>query len=555
MLKSLHIKNYLLIPEVKVEFDRGLTVITGETGAGKSLVVDSLKFAFGARTIPGIVREGCEKAQITVTFEANNARTIELLQSNNLYTGSACIIHREIFNAKPTRVYVNGNPASLQILRDLGSTLVDIHGQHEHHTLLKAATQRRILDGFAGNAEDIDQLAFRSKQIHRAESDRLEAKQRKTTYEQHLEILRDQFEFFVQLAPDKGEFSDLKKKLLQLSHAEELSSTLGEVSLGLFYSDESTVSGTLGEFNKQLHRLSDFDSSIQSHTEMLEEAKFRVDDVARELRSLADRIEHNPGDMADIEQRMSELQRLARVHDVDADELPSAMDALQLKIETYENELATIANLDSNIEDYKGEYHKIASRISDRRKSAATQFEQLITNHMQNLGMEGGVFEIELAEIDPEKHENFGYENTRFLVSTNPGQTIGALSDVASGGELSRLSLALQVTSLDAAKVPTIVFDEVDVGIGGRVAERVGKLLQVLGQSVQIICITHLPQVAAQGDQQMNVSKITENTSIVEVNVLDGNQRVNEIARMLGGAKITDRTIEHAKEMLAQGIN
>ena len=555
MLKSLHIKNYLLIPEAKVEFDRGLTVVTGETGAGKSLVVDSLKFAFGARTIPGIVREGCEKAEITVTFEAHNPRTVELLQANNLYTGSTCIIRREIFIAKPTRVYVNGSSASLQTIRDLGSTLVDIHGQHEHHTLLKIATQRRILDGFAGNSEDLNQLVISSKKIHRAESDRSEAEQRKTTYEQHLEILRDQYGLFDQLAPVKGEFTDLKKKLLLLSHAEELSSTLGEVSLGLFYSDESTVSGTLGEFTKQLHRLSDFDSSIQSHTELLEEAKFRVDDVARELRSLADRVEHNPGDMADIEQRMSELQRLARVHDVDPDELPSAKDALQNKIETHENELAKIANLDSNIEEYKEEYHKIASRISDRRKSATSQFEQLITDHMQNLGMEGGIFKIELADIDPEQHESFGYENTRFMVSTNPGQAIGALSDVASGGELSRLSLALQVTSLDAAKVPTIVFDEVDVGIGGRVAERVGKLLQALGQSVQIICITHLPQVAAQGDQQMNVSKITENTSIVEVNVLDGNQRVNEIARMLGGAKITDRTIEHAKEMLAQGVN
>ncbi len=315
------------------------------------------------------------------------------------------------------------------------------------------------------------------------------------------------------------------------------------------------MSGTLSEYTRQLLRLSEFDSTIQSHIELLEEAKFRVDDVARELRTLADRIEHNPGDIEEIEQRMAALQRLARVHDVDADELPSAMEALQFKIETYENRLEKIAHLDSNIEEYKREYHRIASRISDRRKSKTVQFEQLITSHMQNLGMEGGVFEIELAETDPEQFESFGYENTRFLVSTNPGQAIGALSDVASGGELSRLSLALQVTSLDVAKVPTIVFDEVDVGIGGRVAERVGKLLQALGQSVQIICITHLPQVAAQGHQQMNVSKITAGTSSVEVNLLDRDQRINEIARMLGGAKITDRTVEHAKEMLANGIN
>lgn len=555
MLKSLHIKNYLLIPEVEIEFDQGLTVITGETGAGKSLVVDSLKLAFGARTNPGMVRESCEKAEITVNFETSNARTVEFLQSNDLYTGSTCTIHREIFKVKPTRVYVNGNSASLQTLRDLGATLADIHGQHEHHMLLKTTTQRSILDGFAGNSSDLIGLADSSKQIHKAESDRSEAEQLKADYEQHLEFLRDQYVIFNQLTPGKDEFSALKEKLLQLSHSEELSSTLGEISLGLFYSDESTVSGTLGEFTRQLHRLSEFDSSIQSHNDLLEEAKFRIDDVARELRSLADRIEHNPGDIEDIEQRMAALQRLARVHDVDADELPSAMDVLRSKIENYESRLEKIAKLDSNIEEYKREYHRIASRISDRRKLTKVQFEQLITGHMQNLGMEGGVFEIELSESDPEQYESFGYENARFLVSTNPGQAIGALSQVASGGELSRLSLALQVTSLDVAKVPTIVFDEVDVGIGGRVAERVGKLLQALGQSVQIICITHLPQVAAQGHQQMNVSKITEDTSTIEVNLLDLDQRINEIARMLGGAKITDRTIEHAKEMLAQGID
>ncbi len=555
MLKSLHIKNYLLIPEVEIEFDQGLTVITGETGAGKSLVVDSLKLAFGARTNPGLVRESCEKAEITVNFETSNSRTVEFLQANDLYTGSTCTIYREIFKVRPTRVYVNGNSASLQTLRDLGATLVDIHGQHEHHMLLKATTQRSIFDGFAGNSSDLKGLADSSKQIHKAKSDRSEAEQLKADYEQHLEFLRDQYEIMDQLTPEKDEFSTLKEKLLQLSHSEELSSTLGEISLGLFYSDESTVSGTLSEFTRQLHRLGEFDSSIQSHTELLEEAKFRIDDVARELQSLADRIEHNPGDIEEIEQRMAALQRQARVHDVDADELPSAMDVLRSKIENYENRLEKIAKLDSNIEEYKREYHRIASRISDRRKSTQVQFEQLITGHMQNLGMEGGVFEIELAETDPEQYESFGYENARFLVSTNPGQTIGTLSEVASGGELSRLSLALQVTSFDVAKVPTIVFDEVDVGIGGRVAERVGKLLQALGQSVQIICITHLPQVAAQGHQQINVSKITEDTSTIEVNLLDLDQRINEIARMLGGAKITDRTIEHAKEMLAQGIN
>ncbi|MDE0308780.1 MAG: DNA repair protein RecN [Acidiferrobacterales bacterium] len=553
MLRSLHIKNYLLIPEIEIEFDPGMTVITGETGAGKSLVVDSLKYAFGERTNSAIVRDGCDMAQITVMFETNNPRTVEFLQSYDLHAGSTCTIRREIYRQKPTRVYVNGTSASLQTLRELGTTLVDIHGQHEHHMLLKPITQRGIFDGFAGNSDDLNGLADHSRQVHKAESGKAEAKQLRSSYEQHLELLRDQYEVFDQLTPQKGEFSSLRERLLQLSHSEELSSTLGEVSLGLFYSDDSTVSGTLGEYARQLQRLSDFDSGIQSHTELLDEARFRVDDVARELRSLADRIEHNPGDIEEIEQRMGTLQRLARVHDVDADELPAAMDALQSKIESYEKRLDEIAQLDSNIEQYKLEYRTVAARVSDRRKSAKDQFEQLITSQMQNLGMEGGVFEIGFSPTDPERFESYGDESARFLVSTTPGQAVGALSDVASGGELSRLSLAIQVTNLDSTKVPTIVFDEVDVGIGGRVAERVGQLLQALGQSVQIICITHLPQVAAQGHQQINVSKTTQDTSTVEVHLLDREQRVNEIARMLGGAKITGRAIEHAKEMLEQG--
>ena len=555
MIKTLHIKNYLLIPEVQVEFERGLTVITGETGAGKSLIVDSLKLAFGAKTDPGIVRDGCEKAEITVTFEINNAQTMEFLESNNLYAGTNCVIRREIYKTKPTRAYVNDNAASLQILRDLGTTLVDIHGQHEHHTLLKATTQRRILDGHAGNTEDVRRLTQNSRLIHRAEVDRKDAEQRKTDYERHLEYLRDQIELFDQVQPEKSEFSALKENLLRLSHSEELSTALGEISMGLFYSDELTVSGTLSEFSRKLRRISEFDSSIESQIELLEEAKFRVDDVARELRLLADRIEHNPAEIAAIEERMNALQRLARIHSFDADNLPEALESLQAKIETYEKELEKIAKFDSNIEAFKTEYRKTASAISNKRRSVATEFGEIITNQMQHLGMEGGCFSVELPESNPEHFESYGYENTVFMVSTNPGQSSGALSQVASGGELSRLSLALQVTSLDAAKVPTIVFDEVDVGIGGRVAERIGKLLQTLGQSVQIICITHLPQVAAQGHQQLNVSKITDDTSIIEVSMLDQNQRVNEIARMLGGAKITHRTIEHAREMLSQGMN
>ena len=555
MINSLHIKNYLLIPEVLIEFDQGLTVITGETGAGKSLIVDSLKFIFGAKTDTRIVRENCELAEITAKFSVNNLQTLQLLETHNLHAGTECVVRREIFRFKPTRTYVNNKPASLQVLRELGSTLVDIHGQHEHHTLLRASTQRRILDGYVGNAEDVREIENCSRLIHSIRTKISEAETRKSDYRQHLEFLRDQSRQLVDLNPEEGEFTSLKEKLIQLTHAEELTASLGQISMGLFYSDESTISGTLGEYSRRLERLGDFDGSIQPKAELLEEAKFQIDEIARELRSHADRIEYDPEQIALIEDRMAALQRLARAHNTDADELPSVLNELNSKIENYENELGNIESLDSFLEGHQKNYDEIASRISDRRKLTSPRFGEIITGQMQNLGMEGGVFSVELTDPESEQYASYGTEDAKFMVSTNPGQPMGALSEVASGGELSRLSLALQVTSLDIAKVPTIVFDEVDVGIGGRVAERVGKLLQSLGNSVQIICITHLPQVAAQGHHQMNVEKITEDTSIVEVNLLDQNQRINEIARMLGGAKITDRTIEHAKEMLFQGIS
>ena len=554
MLRSLHIKNYLLIPEVQIDFDGGLTVITGETGAGKSLIVDSLKLALGERTDASIIRVGCDTAQITVTFDIQGTQADEFLKSSLLESDQECVVHREVYRNKPTRAYVNGRPASLQVLRELGACLLEIHGQHEHHSLLKASTQRTIFDGYAGISEQSRQLARCARLIHSREAERKDAEQKRLDYEQHLEYLRDQRDALEQLQPGDNEFTELKEELVKLSHSEELSSTLEAVSMGLYYDDHTTVSGTLSGLVERLRRLGDIDSSLNPHCEALEEAMFRIDDVARELQSMADRIDGDPSRIESIEERMAALQRQARIHNSNADKLPEVLDTLASKIDSYEAELEKILQLDTNLEEVRQEYQQIASGISKKRKETYAQFGQVLTDQMQNLGMEGGVFGVELLETDPDQFASYGNEDLKFKVSTNPGQEKGALSDVASGGELSRLSLALHVTSMDVARVPSIVFDEVDVGIGGRVAERVGKLLRTLGKSVQIICITHLPQVAAQGHQQLNVSKITADLATIEINSLDNDQRVNEIARMLGGAKITDRTLEHAREMLSQGF-
>ena len=553
MIKSLYIKDYLLIPDIQIDFQKGLTVITGETGAGKSLIVDSLELALGARADSGIIRSGCDKAEIFVIFELHDASIEDWLKEHELYDGAECIIHRVIFPDRASRAYINGRPATLQSVRSLGSLLVEIHGQHEHQSLLKSAAQRNILDGFAGILDKTSNLSTLATSIRSEISRRGNLIDRQRHLDEQLNLLRHQSSVLDQLQPEQGEFSRLKDELARTTHAEELSTGLHEIAQKLFYADDATASGTLTESIRQIGKLSEYDPELETYANMLEEARFRTDDAAREILSISSRSEYDPAEITSIEERMASLQQQARIHDASADELPDALLTIGEQISKLETELAGITTLDDRIDQLQTEHRSVASEISKIRKNFAITLSAAMTEQMQKLGMEGGVFEIELIEHDPMDYAGFGWENVNFLVSTNPGQQKGALSKVASGGELSRLSLAIQTVAAEVTQVQSLVFDEIDVGIGGKVAERVGRLLRSLGKSTQIFCITHLPQVAAQGDHQLNVNKKTENASSVEIRLLDHEQRISEIARMLGGVKITARTTEHAKEMLIQG--
>ena len=553
MIKSLYIKDYLLIPDIQIDFQKGLTVITGETGAGKSLIVDSLELALGARADSGIIRSGCDKAEIFVIFEIHDASIEDWLKEHELYDGSECLIHRVIFPDRASRTYINGRPATLQSVRSLGSLLVEIHGQHEHQSLLKSTAQRNILDGFAGILDKTSNLSSLAASIRSEISRRGNLIDRQRHLDEQLNLLRHQSSVLDQLQSEQGEFSRLKNELARATHAEELSTGLHEIAQRLFYADDATVSGSLTESIRQIGKLSEYDPELETYANMLEEARFRADDAAREILSISSRSEYDPAEITSIEERMASLQQQARIHDVSADELPDALLAIGEQISNLETELAGITTLDERIDQLQAEHRSAASEIGKIRRNFAITLSAAMTEQMQKLGMEGGVFEVELIEHNPVDYAGFGWESVNFLVSTNPGQRKGALSKVASGGELSRLSLAIQTVAAEVTQVQSLVFDEIDVGIGGKVAERVGRLLRSLGKSTQIFCITHLPQVAAQGDHQLNVNKKTGNASSVEIQLLDHEQRISEIARMLGGVKITARTTEHAKEMLIQG--
>ncbi len=552
MIKTLHIKNYLLIEEVELDFESGLTVITGETGAGKSLIIDSLELALGARAEPGLVRGGSEKAELFVTFDAEFQQIRDWLQEHELDDGPEVILQRTIFKERPSRAYINGRPVSLNLMKDLASRVIVVHGQSEHQSLQKTATQRHLLDGFAGILPSTQRLADLATQIRVTESERLSHSERQQRYNEELTLLEHQYGELTALQPQEGEFTDLKQELIRMTHASELAATLGQVSHELFYGDEATLSAALADCIRRIDKLADVDNTLAQYSEMLAEAQVRIDDAARDIIAIAERTEYDPGRITVLEERMAALQRQARIHGVNADELLDVCTKLEEQINAVQAKLSEIVDSDKQLDDLKSEYRSIALNVSEIRKKAAVQLDEAVTRNMQNLGMVGGQFNVEFVQQSPDTFAGFGNENIRFIVSTTPGQEAGPLSTVASGGELSRLSLSIQVVAANLTQVPAIVFDEIDVGIGGKVAERVGHLLRLLGKSVQIFCITHLPQVAAKGDQQLNVTKTEGAQSSIQVQQLDGQQRVMEIARMLSGAKITQRTTEHAKELLAQ---
>ncbi len=555
MIKSLHIKNYLLIPEIHIDFKSGLTTITGETGAGKSLVVDSIDLALGARATSDIIRVGSDKAEIFIVFEISRPDILSKLKAMELDDGDECILHRAIFRDQPSRAFINSRPVTLQTVKTLTSMLIEIHGQNEHQLLLRSPTQRAILDSYSGIFEQSTKLAQLASSIRSEISRREKSIDRKQELQQQLDLLQHQQSTLDQLQPEENEFSRLKDELRKMTHAAELAQTLDTVAHKLVHAEETNVRDNLAYCIDSINHISQFDESLKSFAELLEESQIRVEEVSRDLQFSVGRTDFEPQEIEAIERRMTDLQQQARIHNCDADKLPLMMMDLADTAKNIQEEVSAIDSIDHCIDQLMATYNSLADRISESRNSNASKLASDISQAMQHLGMKGGQFSIALNKLDANEITSFGRENVTFNVAVNPGQPAGPISQVASGGELSRLSLAIQAVVTNLSQVPTIIFDEVDVGIGGKVAEQVGLLLKKLGQSVQILCITHLPQVASKGNNQLNVVKLAEDFSSIEIHELNEDQRILEIARMLGGAKITVLSTEHAKEMLSQSSN
>ncbi|HUH87547.1 MAG TPA: DNA repair protein RecN [Pusillimonas sp.] len=546
MLRSLHIHDFVIVDQAEIQFDSGFTVFSGETGAGKSILIDALSLALGTRGDAAAIREGATRTDISAVFEVP-PELGQALAEQDLDPEDPLVLRRVIDNQGRSRAYINGIPATLTQLRQWGEALVDIHGQHAHQSLSKPASQRDMLDAQGGHHQCAHETQQAWQRWQHAEKTLEKARSSHETLQQERERLQWQIQELQRLNPGKNEWQTLSANHSRLAHAQALLDGATQ-ALSALDSDEASAQHFLSAAAHQLRPLLRHDPHLQSICDALESARIAAAEAVSDLNSYLDRLELDPDSLAQAEQRLSAMFEAARQFKVEPDELPALLETLQAQL--AETDMA--GNLDALAEQARqaqAAYQQHAKQLSAARKKTAAKLAAQVTEAMQTLAMQGGRFEVSLQSAAPSAHGN---ETIEFLVAGHAGVTPRPLGKVASGGELARLSLALSVIASQAAQVPTLIFDEVDTGVGGAVAEVVGRLLRELGGRHQVLCVTHLPQVAACGNHHYEVRKATdEGATVSQIQLLGDTGRIDEIARMLGGLKITDTTRKHAREMLA----
>ncbi len=551
-LASLYVRDFAIVRKNDLDLDTGLTVVTGETGAGKSIMIDALDLVLGARADGNVIRHGADSAEVIAGFELEPGDDAsQWLAGQELDDGGGCVVRRIIHRSKPTRAFINDRPVTVQTLRDLGDLLVDIHGQHEHQSLLKKDVQRRILDDYAGQTGQVEELAARYEE-YRSLNERLESLSSQAgDRASQLELYRYQLEELDQLALGENEFLELEQEHDRLAHASELLEGMQFAAEALYDADDDAVNDVLAQAIHRIESLAEYEPRLSEVLSMLNNARVEIEEAAGELHHLLDRTELDPQRLSWLADRIGTITDLARKHHCEPEGLIGVAAQLRQWVGDLEDSGTNLEALRARIEQVRRDYDQLARAVGEARREAAGGLAEAVTGHMQELGMAGGGFSVEI-ETETGEPTRYGYEKVDFNVTANRGTPARPLNKVASGGELSRISLAIQVVIARLGRVPTLVFDEVDVGIGGRVAEIVGQQLRTIGGSRQVLCITHLPQVAAQGHQHMHVIKHDTQPVQVEIRQLDDEERVEELARMLGGIDITEQTRAHARDMLAR---
>jgi DNA repair protein RecN (Recombination protein N) len=549
MLRSLSIRDFVIVDRMDLEFAPGFTVLTGETGTGKSILIEALALVLGERADAIVVRGGAERADVSAEFDTAGHRQVGRWLTENDLSGDdgACLMRRVIEASGRSRGFVNGRPVTLAQLRELGEFLVDIHGQHQHQSLLRSAVQRELLDAYGGLAQSAALVRERYRAWQKRREDRVAFETNAAAFAAEREQLEWQVRELESLHLADGEWADLTAEHARLAHAASLIEAAQAGTDALSEAENSCLAQLNAVINR-LNALLEHDGGLREILDALEPAQIQLQEALYSLRRYGERLELDPQRLREVEHRLDAIHSAARKYRVSADELSVKLEAARARL----RDLGEAGDAES-LRGLETEAHAAcnteAKKLSAARGKVATKLSKEVTQAMQTLAMAGGRFEVTLSAL-PEVTAN-GLEHIDFLVAAHKDMMLHPLGKVASGGELSRLSLAIQTVTSRVAQVPTLIFDEVDAGIGGRVAEIVGKMLKQLGRTYQVMCITHLPQVAASADQQWQVSKTAVSGKVLSrLTVLDEEQRLEEIARMLGGVKITETTRKHAAEML-----
>lgn len=549
----INISNYTLVESLEIEFAQGTTAITGETGAGKSLVLDALGMALGDRADTDTIRHGKERAEITATFDINTIDAAKAwLDANDFNSDDNCILRRIYTREGRSRGYINGQPSTMSQLQELGDMLTDIHSQHEHQSLLRKETHCRLLDEYA-KAEDLaSKVASEYSAWHKVHLDLTNLLQRSDELDNRKDLLSFQVNELQQIDLTAKHLEQLELEQKTLANAEQIVQDSHNLLAICEQAEEFNLRDSL---NKALSILANIEykpDALKITEELLQGGLIQIEEAINEISHHIDRFEADPQRLQTVEEQLSAVFQLSRKHRVNPDQLEITLQTLEAELKNLIGGSENINAMEEKLADLAKSYEKSAKQLSSKRKSASKTMAKEINRQLQKLSMEGAELLVQLSPISHGEYRSSGLEEVEFLLATNPGQPHKMLAKIASGGELSRVSLAIQVVAANHSKIPTLVFDEVDVGIGGSTADIVGQLIKQLGERGQVISVTHQPQVAAHAHHHYRASKVIEDNSAESLMVpLNQQQRVEELARMLGGAKVTKQTLSHASELLS----
>ncbi|MCZ4310749.1 DNA repair protein RecN [Vibrio sp. 10N.222.51.C8] len=551
MLAHLSVNNFAIVKSLQLELSKGMTTITGETGAGKSIAIDALGLCLGGRSDAGMVRQGEEKTEVSAAFLLeNNLHATRWLEDNELLDGGECILRRTISKEGRSRAFINGSPVPLSQLKSLGQLLINIHGQHAHHQLMKSDYQMAMLDQYAGHLNLLKSTRNAYQAWRQADNHLKELRENSQQNQAQKQLLEYQIKELNELSIGEEEYEDLEQEHKRLSNSGELATTCQQAIELIYEGEEVNALGILQSANNSLIQLAELDERLAELPNLLSEAIIQIEETNNELRTYLDSIDVDPGRMAYVEERFSKVMSMSRKHHVLPEELYKHHQDLLQQVEALDCSDEKLEELANEVENQYQSFVAKSEKLHKSRTRYAKELNKLITQSMHELSMEKAQFAIEVNNTNTHPSP-LGMDNVTFIVSTNPGQPMQPIAKVASGGELSRISLAIQVITAQKVDTPSLIFDEVDVGISGPTAAVVGKMLRKLGESTQVMCVTHLPQVAGCGHQQLFVAKNTKSGKTeTQMHTLDEQQRVSELARLLGGSQITESTLANAKELL-----